>query len=78
MLAHIKASIDLQDIPVLVLSTSTAPSDIQKAYSLSANCYLCKPSGIDEFLHLMHTLQEFWLRLVRFPAGTLITNKTDN
>lgn len=72
VLAHIKGSLDFQQIPVLVLSTSAAPGDIRRAYALSANCYLSKPSGIDEFFHMMRVVQEFWLRLVDFPAGPLI------
>jgi len=75
VLAHIKANVDLQEIPVLILSTSTSPDDIQKAYALSANCYLCKPSGIDDFFHMMHVIQDFWLREVRFPTGPLLSRE---
>jgi CheY-like chemotaxis protein len=73
VLAHIKANVDLQEIPVLILSSSQAPADIQKAYALAANCYLCKPNGIDELFQMMRVVQDFWLRLVQFPRGPLIS-----
>jgi chemotaxis family two-component system response regulator Rcp1 len=72
VLAYVKGHAEFQKIPVLVLSTSRAPADIQKAYALAANCYICKPSTLDEFRHLIKTLQEFWLELVRFPTGVTI------
>ena len=65
VLAHLKGNLNFQTIPVVILSSSCAPSDIEKAYGLAANCYICKPAGLDEFFHLMKTVQEFWLGLVR-------------
>jgi|SRR5271165_628833 len=74
VLAHVKGTEELRSIPVLVLSTSSAQSDIQRAYALSANCYLCKPAGLDEFFHLMRALQEFWLKSVEFPERGAAAN----
>ena len=65
VLAQLKRRVEFRHIPVIVLSTSDAPSDIARSYALSANCYICKPSGLDEFFHLMRTLLEFWLNLAR-------------
>lgn len=67
VLAKLKGTIEFHRIPIIVLSTSESPADIAKAYALAANCYLCKPAGLDEFFHLMQTLMEFWLKLARFP-----------
>ncbi len=69
VLAQLKSNAAFQNIPVVVLSTSTSPMDIQKSYALAANCYLCKPNGLEEFFHLMRVVQEFWLRLVEFPSA---------
>ena len=69
VLAQLKGMMEFNQIPIIVLSTSESPADIAKAYALAANCYLCKPAGLDEFFHLMQTLMEFWLKLARFPRG---------
>ncbi len=69
VLAQLKSRVEFRHIPVVILSTSDAPADIAKSYALSANCYLCKPAGLDEFFHLMRTLLEFWLKLARYTRG---------
>ncbi len=50
VLSEIKSDPLLRRIPVLVMTTSRADQDIQKAYSLNANCYITKPMDLDEFL----------------------------
>jgi two-component system, chemotaxis family, response regulator Rcp1 len=67
VLSEIKADPDLKRIPVLVMTTSHAEQDIQKAYSLNANCYITKPMDLDEFLRIVHSIEEFWLKTVTLP-----------
>ena len=43
VLAEIKQDPNLKSIPVVVLTTSNAESDIVKTYDLQANCYITKP-----------------------------------
>ncbi|NOQ28528.1 MAG: response regulator, partial [Methanosarcinales archaeon] len=43
VLAEIKADPDLKNIPVVVLTTSSAEQDIFRSYDLHANCYITKP-----------------------------------
>lgn len=45
VLGEIKADAMLRCIPVVVLTTSNAPQDIQAAYAGHANAYLTKPLG---------------------------------
>jgi chemotaxis family two-component system response regulator Rcp1 len=73
VLAHVKGTQELRSIPVLVMSTSIDPTDIQKAYALGANCYLCKAGGLDEFFQMMRTLQAFWFRTAQFPERMAAT-----
>lgn len=50
VLARLKNSPEFRKIPVIVLSTSEAPVDIETSYELAANCYLCKPPGVGRIL----------------------------
>lgn len=62
VLSEIKAEKVLRKIPVVILSTSTNPDDVQRAYDLHANCYLNKPGDIDSFISLSRVIESFWLK----------------
>jgi two-component system, chemotaxis family, response regulator Rcp1 len=68
VLQAIKKDPDLMRIPVVVLTSSEAESDIAKAYELHANCYVTKPVGIDMFLQVVKSIEEFWVEIVKLPA----------
>jgi two-component system, chemotaxis family, response regulator Rcp1 len=68
VLAEIKASSDLRRIPVIVLTTSESDNDIKKAYELHANCYVKKPTELDEYLSVVKACESFWLHIVRLPG----------
>ena len=57
----------LRRIPVAVLTTSSAESDVLKTYDLGANCFLTKPVEIEQFIHVVQSIDNFWLGLVRLP-----------
>jgi chemotaxis family two-component system response regulator Rcp1 len=67
VLAVMKADETLRRIPVTVLTTSAAESDVAKTYDLGANCFLTKPVDVDEFVHVVQSIDDFWLGLVRLP-----------
>lgn len=67
VLSEIKADPDLKRIPVLVMTTSHEPGDIQKAYSLNANCYITKPIQLDDFMNVVHSIENFWLKTAVLP-----------
>jgi CheY-like chemotaxis protein len=69
VLMDIKQDRALANIPVVVQSSSEAPIDIQRAYSLHANCYITKPAGFDEFTRTMRVLAEFWVTVAKLPSG---------
>lgn len=68
VLAQIKADKDLRTIPVIVLTTSEAHKDILQAYDLHANCYIRKPSDLDEYLRVIRTCEHFWCSVVKLPG----------
>lgn len=66
-LREIKADSRLRSIPVVVLTTSEAESDIVKCYDLGANCYITKPLGFEAFTKVVGMIEEFWFTIVKMP-----------
>jgi CheY-like chemotaxis protein len=68
VLAAIKKDADLRRIPVVVLSSSEAETDIARAYELHANAYVTKPVDIAHFLQVVKAIEEFWVEIVKLPS----------
>jgi len=68
VLAEIKADQSLKRIPVVVLTTSQEESDVMAAYGLNANCYITKPVDLDQFIHVVQWVDNFWLNIVTLPS----------
>jgi CheY-like chemotaxis protein len=68
VLRDIKADDDLRRIPVVVLTTSKAPSDITRAYELHANCYIQKPLELDGFIEIVKSIHRYWLQMAELPG----------
>jgi CheY-like chemotaxis protein len=68
VLARMRSDDALRRLPVAVLTTSSAESDVLKTYDLGANCFLTKPVDIDDFVHTVQSIGDFWLGLVRLPT----------
>jgi len=67
VLKELRANEKTQHIPVVVLTTSDMDEDILKSYKLTANCFLTKPVDAQKFISMIHTLSDFWFRLVKLP-----------
>ena len=68
VLEEIKQSPTLKSIPVVVLTTSASDADILGSYKLHANCYITKPVGLDGFLEVVKSIDNFWLTVVKLPS----------
>jgi len=69
VLAEVKQDPTLANIPIVVQTSSEAATDVQRAYSLHANCYITKPADLDEFSRTMRVLSEFWVTIAKLPDG---------
>jgi len=69
VLAEIKEDPDLRRIPVIVLTTSQAESDVAQSYELHANCYIVKPVDFDRFIDVVKGIEDFWCSLVKLPPA---------
>ena len=67
VLNRIKQDPELSRIPVVVLTTSSAESDVIKAYDRHANSYLVKPVDFPQFKALMESLGYYWLAWNQYP-----------
>ena len=68
VLQEIKNDPKLLRIPVVVLTTSEADSDILTTYGSHANCYITKPVDMDRFVDIVKLLEEFWFTIVKLPS----------
>ena len=65
VLAEIRSDEHLKLIPVVIFSTSSAPEDINNSYKLGANCYLQKPSDLEEVPVIVKYIENFWNNVVQ-------------
>lgn len=68
LLERLRRDERLRTLPVLILTASTAPSDVNEAYRLGANGFFIKPSSAQELVEMMAALKNCWLRFNEFPV----------
>lgn len=68
LLGRIKSDPELLRIPLVVLTSSNAPRDLQQAYALHANCYVVKPTDFSGFETIVRRLVEFWTEIALLPG----------
>ncbi len=67
VLGEVKSDEDLRTIPIVVLTTSNADTDIVGSYTLQANAYVTKPIDLDDFNDVVRRIDEFFGRVVVLP-----------
>lgn len=69
-LHEIKHDEHLKAIPVVILTTSSADSDVMNAYQSHAAAYMTKPFGLDVFSRNIRRFVDFWLSdTARLPSS---------
>jgi CheY-like chemotaxis protein len=58
----------LRSLPVVMLTTSDAETDVLKSYESYANAYIVKPINMENFFAVVKTFEEFWFSVVRLPT----------
>jgi two-component system, chemotaxis family, response regulator Rcp1 len=69
VLKEIKESDELKSIPVVILTTSASPVDVERSYKLHANCYITKPVDLQGFTKVVQSIDNFWLSVVKLPSA---------
>ena len=62
LLAWVKSHPDLQNIPVVILTTSVSEDDINRAYACHANSVLTKTLNFAEFRTMLTDAMRYWMR----------------
>jgi len=68
VLRYIKGEENLKHIPVIMLTTSSSPKDINLSYNNYANCFITKPVDVNEFIGVIATIENFWISIVKLPT----------
>jgi two-component system, chemotaxis family, response regulator Rcp1 len=74
VLSTIKTDTGLMDIPVIVLTCSSSPQDVEDAYQHQAAGYITKPSDLDQYFSAVRMLKQLWFNVMTLP----MTSKADN
>jgi CheY-like chemotaxis protein len=69
VLQWIRSRAGLRRIPVVMLTSSKQPIDIDRAYELGVNAYLVKPVSFDALVEMLRTVNSFWLRVNEHPTS---------
>jgi CheY-like chemotaxis protein len=67
-LKEIRSDPELRKIPVVVLTTSKADTDIGCIYELGANSFISKPVSFDSLVEVMKILGRYWFEIVELPG----------
>ena len=68
VLARLKADARTRHIPIIILTTTDEPYEIQRCYALGCNIYLTKPVEYEQFAEAIRKLGLF-LSIVQLPLG---------
>ena len=68
-LAEIKTNPDLQQIPVIMLTSSKAEEDVFRSYHLGVNSFITKPVTLAGLAEAMKVLSQYWFEIVELPRG---------
>jgi CheY-like chemotaxis protein len=75
VLVTVDASKHLKTIPIVVLTTSSNPKDIQTCYESGVNSYLLKPMKIDDLRYLVRVLLDYWFKVAILPTAIKVEGR---
>lgn len=61
VLEHLREQSAFRDVPVVVVSSSRNPADIDRAYQGGANAYITKPQDPDDYIQMVVSAINFWI-----------------
>ena len=68
VLKALRANPATRGLPVVVLTTSTEPFDVEASYALGVNSYIRKPVDFGKFVEVVKQIGLYWL-VLNHPRG---------
>lgn len=68
VLQALRANPATRGLPVVVLTTSTEPFDVEASYALGVNSYIRKPVDFKKFVEVVKQIGLYWL-VLNHPRG---------
>ncbi|GAB2635336.1 response regulator [Belliella aquatica] len=69
VLKYLKNSEKHKHIPVIMLTTSSSPRDINESYKNHVNCFITKPIDVEDFINAVISIENFWINIVKLPTS---------
>jgi two-component system response regulator len=69
VLSRVRADERTRRLPVVVMTSSAEPDDIERSYELGANSFVRKPVDFAEFTEAARQLASYWLGLNQSAMG---------
>jgi len=69
-LRRIRADPAFRSLPVVVMTTSRAASDVARGYESGANTVITKPVTFDGMVDVMRALGRYWLEVAELPPAS--------
>jgi CheY-like chemotaxis protein len=76
VLRRLKESRTTAAMPVIVLTTTDDPREIERCYELGCNVYITKPVEYEKFIEAVRRLG-FFLQVVKLPPGHRLSKASD-
>jgi CheY-like chemotaxis protein len=67
VLAYIKNNDRFKHIPVVILTTSSSPNDVLKAYNSYASSFITKPALANDFMRAIWSMEEYYTNIATIP-----------
>lgn len=77
VLREVKRDRRLAGLPVVILTSSDAETEVSRCYAQGANCYVVKPVDFNSFLQIVTSIEQFWFSVAKLKAGRERARKAD-
>lgn len=67
VLKFLKEDVLTKQIPVVILTTSADPKDVDQCYALGASTYVQKPVNFERLVDTVRTIKDYWFRIAILP-----------
>ena len=67
VLTQVKSDPRINDIPIVILTTSDDEMDVDTCYRAGANTYVKKPVNMDNFFQAIQRMKTYWLEVALLP-----------